>query len=56
MNYWQVGEIKTYPFIGAIIGIGVVIIIAILVFLVKNLKINRIKQMVEQYSTQNTNS
>jgi hypothetical protein len=56
MNYWQVGEIKTYPFIGAIIGIGAVIILAILIFLIKNIKINRVRQMVEQYSTQNTNS
>lgn len=46
-NYWKVGEIKTYPFIGATIAIVCAIVLAVIIFLLKRIKIRRIQAMIE---------
>jgi hypothetical protein len=49
--YWEVGEIKTYPFIGAAIGLTCVVLFIVLLFLVKGLQIQNLKNLIEKLAT-----
>lgn len=49
LNLWEAGEIKTYPFIGVAIGIGVVVLLASLFFCIKHIRINRVQTMVNEF-------
>lgn len=50
LSYWKVGEVKTMPFLIALLVILGLSLAAVVVFLMKKAKIARIMQMIEEYS------
>lgn len=50
INFWKVGEVKVQPFIIAMIVITGLVIIAVAFFIFKRVKLNRVIQMIEEYS------
>lgn len=56
LEYWKVGEVKTYPFLIAMLVILALVIVAVIVFVLKRVKIRRVMQMIEEYSHLNPQS
>jgi hypothetical protein len=46
INYWEVGEINTYPFIGAAIGFVCIVLFLVGMFLVKGMKIQKMQTLL----------